>query len=91
MSHTLEEHFAHFLSYQNWNGLSWATKRLLQIAYEHGNRLDRGDGNPMEQAWFAGRNVWGSTVEEWLEFMRSYDYAPPQLIDAIRALIVKGG
>lgn len=38
MSHTLDDDFEHFLCYQNWNGLSWATKRLVKIAYEHGSK-----------------------------------------------------
>ena len=41
MSHTLEEHFAHFLCYQNWNDLPQDEKDRLRVAYEHGNRLEK--------------------------------------------------
>lgn len=51
MSHTLDDDFEHFLCYQNWNGLSWATKRLLKIAYEHGNRLERESGEAVDEAY----------------------------------------
>ena len=36
--HTTDCLFGHFLDYQNWRELSWATKQLLRVAYEHGMR-----------------------------------------------------
>jgi hypothetical protein len=36
--HTHDCLFGHFLDYQNWRELSWATKQLLRVAYEHGMR-----------------------------------------------------
>jgi hypothetical protein len=36
--HTTDCLFGHFIDYQNWRELSWATKKLLRVAYEHGMR-----------------------------------------------------
>ena len=58
--------------------------------YLHPPRSNEQTAQEDREAWFAGRNVWGSTAEEWLKFVETYDYAPPQLIAAIRALIGKG-
>ncbi|CDY76128.1 hypothetical protein BGLT_05200 [Caballeronia glathei] len=48
--HTHDCLFGHFLDYQNWRELSWATKQLLRVAYEHAARDATPKWRPIDSA-----------------------------------------
>lgn len=46
-----------------------------------------GSGDVVDCEWFDGSNVWGSSGEDWLEFLRFYQYAPSPMIECLRRQI----
>lgn len=46
---------------------------------------NRGEG-AIRDEWFARYGVWGTTFDDWAEFVRWYNYAPQELIDYLKAI-----